>query len=241
MQILSKKSIELKINELLSEYSMLTEYPADKLADIIEDVGFKCTLCGKCCTKEFNEHVFLLDSDIDRAKKINPSSIVPAPYFEVCDQHGNFYVSGYSLKCNKNGDCIFLKENRCTIYDERFKICRVYPYMLHREVDEQGVKEFRQISGLNLHGEYNYPVKRKDAEEIARQTIEYEKEFLNKEIDFYRSILRHFENNGLKPVRRIYDLKMREFHQDIPVNIFVFSKGTFEKNTVKKSDYIAEE
>ncbi|UUX92048.1 YkgJ family cysteine cluster protein [Methanoplanus endosymbiosus] len=239
MQILSIKNIRAKREELESEYSLLTEFPDGKLAEIIEDVGFKCTLCGKCCTKEFNDHVFLLDSDIDRAKRIDPSSIVPAPYFELCDQDGNFYVSGYSLRCQKNGDCIFLKDNRCTIYSDRFSICRVYPFMLHREEDEDGVKDFRQISGLNLHGEYNHPVEKKDAEEIAERTTAYEKEFLEKEIAFYSAVLKLFEENGLKPVRRIYDRKMREFSADLPVTVYVFSKGNFERNTVKKSDYIS--
>jgi len=239
LQILSKKSIKSKKEELESEYFMLTEYPKEELADIIRDVGFKCTLCGKCCTKEFNDHVFLLDSDIDRAKRTDPSSIVPAPYFELCDQHGKFYVSGYSLRCQRNGDCIFLKENRCTIYSDRFAICRVYPFMLHREEDEKGEYDFRQISGLNLHGEYNHPVEKKEAEEIAERTIAYEKEFLEKEIAFYSAVLKHFNENGLRPVRRIYDIKMREFSENLPVTVYVFSKGKFEKNTVKKSDYTA--
>ncbi|EHQ34613.1 YkgJ family cysteine cluster protein [Methanoplanus limicola] len=240
MQILSIKTIRAKREELESEYALLTEFPEGKLAEIIEDVGFKCTLCGKCCTKEFNDHVFLLDTDIDRAKRIDPSSIVPAPYFELCDQHGNFYVSGYSLRCRENGDCIFLKENRCTIYSDRFSICRVYPFMLHREEDENGAYDFRQISGLNLHGEYNHPVSREEAEDIAKRTIAYEKEFLKKEIAFYSAVLEYFDKNGLKPVRRIYDRKMKEFNDDIPVVVYVFSKGNFERNTVKLSDYTSE-
>jgi Fe-S-cluster containining protein len=240
LQILSKKSIQSKIEELESEYALLTEFPEGKLADIIEDVGFKCTLCGKCCTKEFNDHVFLLDTDIDRAKRIDPSSIVPAPYFELCDQHGNFYVSGYSLRCRENGDCIFLKDNRCTIYSDRFSICRVYPFMLHREEDENGAYDFRQISGLNLHGEYNHPVSREEAEETAKRTIAYEKEFLEKELAFYSAVLKHFDKNGLKPVRRIYDQKMKEFSDNLSVVVYVFSKRNFERNTVKLSDYTSE-
>ncbi len=236
----SIKGIEKKTGELEEELRLLKEYDIEELCSTIRDVGFSCTLCGRCCTNEFNGHVFLLDDDTEKVRTIRPDAIAPAPFFELCDQDGNFYVSGYSLKSNENGECIFLRENRCTIYNDRFSICRIYPYMLHREYGEDGKIAWRQISGLNEHGEYNTKIPDDECRKAAEETIEYEKAFLEKEIAFYSDALRHFTENGLKPVRKIYDRGIRAFHSGEPVTVYVHYRGSFEKNTLKKNDYITQ-
>ena len=235
----SIKGIEKKTGELEEELRLLEEYDIEKLCPVIKEVGFSCTLCGRCCTNEFNGHVFLLDEDTERVRGIRPDAIIPAPFFELCDQNGNFYVSGYALKTKENGDCIFLEDNRCTIYDDRFSICRIYPYMLHREYGDDGKLAWRQISGLNEHGEYNADIPDEDCMKAAEETIAYEKAFLEKEIGFYNDALRHFTEAGLKPVRKIYDREFRAFEAGEPVTVFVHLRGKFEKNILKKSDYIS--
>ena len=234
----SVKGIEKKVRELEKELRLLEDYDKEELRSIIKDVGFSCTFCGRCCTNEFNGHVFLLDEDTERVRSFRPDAIVPAPLFELCDQNGNFYVSGYSLRSKENGDCIFLEDNRCTIYDERFSICRIYPYMLHREYGEDGKLGWRQISGLNEHGEYNTGIPDEECRQAAEDTIAYEKAFLKKELDFYNDALRHFTEEGLKPVRKIYDREFRAFEAGEPVTVFVHFRGKFEKNILKTSDYI---
>lgn len=237
----SIKGIEEKTGELEEELRLLDEYDPEELCSVITDVGFSCTLCGKCCTNEFNGHVFLLDDDTKKARSIRPDAIVPAPCFELCDQHGNFYVSGYSLKSKGNGECIFLRNRRCTIYDDRFSICRIYPYMLHREYGDDGKLAWRQISGLNEHGEYNTDIPKEECRRAAEETIAYEKAFLEKELDFFSDALSLFRENGLKPVRRVYDRKIREFQAGEPVTVFVHYRGKFEKNTVRPGEYIITE
>jgi len=122
-----------------SELDALGAYPEEELVEVIRDVGFSCTCCGRCCTRAFNDHVFLLESDAETVLEVDPAALMPAPYFEFCDQEGRFYVPGYALRTQEDGRCVFLSaEDRCTIYDRRMSICRVYPYMLHREADEEG-------------------------------------------------------------------------------------------------------
>ncbi|MBN1432885.1 MAG: YkgJ family cysteine cluster protein [Methanomicrobiaceae archaeon] len=232
------KGIKKKTCELEEELRLLKEYDIEELCSTIRDVGFSCTLCGKCCTNEFNGHVFLLDDDTERVKALRPEAIVPAPYFELCDQDGNFYVSGYSLKSNENGECIFLRENRCTIYEDRFSICRIYPYMLHREYGDDDRLDWRQISGLNEHGEYNTEIPDDNCLQAAEDTIGYEKAFLEKEITFYSDTLALFNEFGLKPVRKIYDAEIRAFNNGGKVTVYVHYKGIFEKNLVCRSDYL---
>ncbi len=164
--------------------------------------------------------------------------IVPAPYFEICDNKGNFYVSGYALKVRDNGDCAFLSEDhRCKIYNDRFEICRIYPYMLHREPDEDGNIDWRQISGLNDHGEYNSDISDEECKKTAEMTIEYEKDFLVQERDFYKRVLKHLTENGLKPVRRVYDERMRAFARGDEITVFVYNGDGFDERVIVAGDY----
>lgn len=228
-----------RIEDLSNEHSMLLAYDRSELSAIIKEVGFSCNLCGRCCTHEFNDHVFLLDGDVERVKLIRPDALVPAPYFDLCDREGEFYVSGYALRSKENGNCIFLEDRRCTIYNERFSICRIYPYMLHREYGDDGRLDWRQISGLNEHGEYNSDIPDEECMKAAGDTIAYETAFLEKEIAFFSDVYRLFKETGRRPVRKVYDLKMREFESGAPVTVNVYHRGGFERNVVTKKDYYA--
>jgi len=238
ISINSVSSITSAIETLENELCGLLNYPSEELASIIKDVGFCCTLCGKCCTKEFNSHVFLLRDDLKRAKEKYPDMIAPAPYFEVCDNNGCFYVSGYALKIKENGDCVFLEDKKCRIYDDRFLICRIYPYMLHRESDERGKTDWRQISGLNEHGEYNTKIPDEICKESAEDTKYYEKEFLEQQRDFYLCLLKHFKENNLRPVRKLYDENMKRFQKGENIKIFTFNGESFDESIISKDDRI---
>ncbi len=89
--------IPLRIAALIQERNSLLEYPVERLASVIREIGFQCSSCAKCCTRAFNGHVFLLDRDVTAVKKFDPAAIEPAPAPEFCDQNGIFYVSGYAI------------------------------------------------------------------------------------------------------------------------------------------------
>ena len=44
---------------------------------------------------------------------------------------------GHEMKKTSEGKCVFLKENKCTIYLMRPLICRFYPFELRFEKDKQ--------------------------------------------------------------------------------------------------------
>ena len=125
-------------------------------------------------------------------RKIDPDAVIPAPYSEFCDQKGRFYVSGYALKTKPDGSCIFLENKRCKIYEKRPSICRVYPHMLHREADESGKVDWRQISGLNEHGSYHSELEDSECKAIAQETRAYEEAYLKQMIDFLEAVQAHF-------------------------------------------------
>jgi Fe-S-cluster containining protein len=220
--------ISTRLTALRQDLFSVTDYPDGKLAEIIRDVGFACDCCTKCCTKEFNDHVFLLDSDTAAIKSIDPAALVPAPYFELCDQHGRFYDSGYALKTMPDGKCFFLNSNRCRIYESRLSICRIYPYMLHREPDEDGIVDWRQISGLNRHGTYHNEIPIEESLAIAREVKAYEAAFIEQTIRFYEFMCDHFAVHGLRHVRKTYDDRMRVYRKGEEIEVFVLFDGRLE-------------
>jgi Fe-S-cluster containining protein len=89
---------------------------------------FKCIKCGICCgdTEEKTRHILLLTEE---AEKIAEETRQPISAFAV-------KVSGmapYAFEMRKtvaDGKCVFLADNRCTIYQLRPLICRFYPFEL---------------------------------------------------------------------------------------------------------------
>lgn len=234
--VVSLVPIPYRIVALVQEQNSLFAYPVDRLANIIREIGFRCTCCAKCCTRAFNGHVFLLDRDVAVVKAIDPTALEPAPGPEFCDQHGTFYVSGYALRAQVDdaGSCWFLENGRCRIYDQRFSICRIYPYMLHREADAQGCVDWRQISGLDKHGEYNHEIPEDECQLLARETKEYENAFLTQEISFLEFMQDYFSLHRLRHVQKVYDDRVRQLKKGTPVTVMVYSDGQLEEHRVTR-------
>lgn len=224
---------------LRAELALLRAYPSEKLAEIIYGVGFTCTCCGRCCTREFNGHVFLLADDAARLRSFAPEMLMPAPEFPYSDPAGNFYVSGYALRTHSNGDCVFLNsDRRCIIYDQRFTICRIYPYMLHREPDCRGHVDWRQISGIDEHGEYDAFIPAEETKRIATEVIAYETAYLEQEIAFHEALLAAFTKNGIRFVRRDHDQRTREFLKgDRPASVYVWDGEKLTRESAAPADY----
>jgi len=228
--IVARPSIEEQILDIKIELHDLGEYPVEKLCKIIKEVGFECDMCAKCCTHEFNDHIFLLDQEVHRIRKIASDTLKPAPYFEFCDNNGTFYVSGYALRTKEDGSCMFLEGGRCSIYEDRPMICKLYPYMLHREADDSGKMDWRQISGLNEHGCYHSEITDEECASIASLTKEYETAYLKHQIWFLETVSAHLKKHHLKHVQGIYDRMMRKLSKGEKVRVMVFCNGKFEEH-----------
>jgi Fe-S-cluster containining protein len=97
------------------------------------EIGFGCSKCGLCCgdTPQKTRHILLLKSDAERIvantkRKISTFATENAgkqPY--VYEMH----------KKTQDGKCIFLRQNRCAIYEDRPLICRFYPFELSTDVN----------------------------------------------------------------------------------------------------------
>lgn len=230
------KKAESDLAYFTDEAEALAVYPKERFLEVISDVGFECDFCGKCCTRTFNDHVYLLKEDAARMTQIDSDAVIPSPYFDFCDQDGRFYVSGYSLKTKNDdvGSCIFLENNRCKIYDLRPLICRVYPYMIHRETDDSGLYDWREISGLNEHGLYGAEINDEDAADIFELTKKYESGYISQEIEFLKAVSAHFNKNNLKHIPKVYDKQIRAFEKGEEVTVFVYHDGAFHEHKAQK-------
>ncbi|MGA2387098.1 MAG: YkgJ family cysteine cluster protein [Candidatus Bathyarchaeia archaeon] len=91
------------------------------------NLKFECNRCGLCCgdTKQKTRHILLLRSE---AEKIASQTCQPVTDFSSETGDNGPYV--YEMKKSSEGKCVFLKDNRCSIYPLRPLICMFYPFEL---------------------------------------------------------------------------------------------------------------
>jgi uncharacterized protein len=91
-------------------------------------VRFHCVKCGICCgdTKEKTRCILLLKPE---AEQISEATLQPTAQFafKLADKEPYCYEM---KKRAEDGKCVFLENDRCTIYPVRPLICRFYPFEL---------------------------------------------------------------------------------------------------------------
>ena len=90
-----------------------------------DGLKFKCTGCGQCCTGSPG-YVFLSKKDLETL----------ATHFglteeEFLQKYTRYDDGQYALLDREfSYDCIFLKENRCSVYGARPIQCRTFPWWI---------------------------------------------------------------------------------------------------------------
>ena len=223
--------ITFRIMALVQEQNNLLKYPLERLATMIGELGFRCTGCGQCCTRERNGHVFLLDHDVAETRRIDPAALVPAPCPEFCDQNGIIYSPGYALrtKGDSAGSCWFLEDRRCRIYSQRSSACRTFPFMLHRKPLENGILEWRCISPPLRHGVLGQEVPADECRALAREIKEHEHAVISHEIEFLEFMQAYFFDQELRHDQHAFELAMQRFSRGGTVTVMVYSDHDLEE------------
>ncbi len=123
---------ETKISSLTKALDKAASIDEKQLAREIRAIGFKCRNCAHCCRAEYGDNtVFIFPSEIRRiCEKTGlkrDDFAMPTPSQDR-DSKGNIHTFEWVLA--KNGDCIFLKDGLCGIYESRPYICKTYPFYL---------------------------------------------------------------------------------------------------------------
>ena len=85
---------------------------------------FSCIECGNCCTKADG----VVSLTVEEAQGIAEQLALPYP--EFLEKYCEVYDNGETLhlRSRENGDCIFLIDERCSVYLSRPQQCRTFPF-----------------------------------------------------------------------------------------------------------------
>lgn len=99
-------------------------------------VHFRCIKCGICCgdTREKNRHILLLETEAEQIAKATGRKISKF----AAKTEGKAPYS-HEMKKRENGKCVFLENDRCTIYFLRPLICRFYPFEMNFMINRRYV------------------------------------------------------------------------------------------------------
>jgi len=83
---------------------------------------FECTACGECCRHSGGKVEI---TPIEALKIAGALDISPEEFLR---EYGHQENGSIELIDNEDGHCIFLLEDRCSIYDSRPSQCRNFPF-----------------------------------------------------------------------------------------------------------------
>ena len=103
--------------------------------DYPRNVRFKCLRCALCCGDARNRvrSILLLRIEVERILQKTLKSVD-----DFAKKTEGFEPYVYRMEKTKDGKCIFLKDNICSIYHIRPLICMFYPF----EVKEVGSNRY---------------------------------------------------------------------------------------------------
>ena len=103
------------------------KYYTEHILEPNDKFSFTCKQCGKCCTRR-NEPIMITGVDLfymARALKVNQMDFIKANCLVYIGDGSKLPVM--VLKETKTGRCPLLKNNRCSVHDDKPTVCKLYP------------------------------------------------------------------------------------------------------------------
>ena len=105
-----------------------------KAVALNEKVAFRCQLCGECC-RQVEDSIMLEPMDIyllsrflrDRGEPIEGPEDLLAQYTHPDVLAERLPIFLLNTEGPENA-CVFLKDGRCSVYEARPQVCRMYPF-----------------------------------------------------------------------------------------------------------------
>jgi Fe-S-cluster containining protein len=149
-------SIEGEVRRFRKDLKKARAMSPDEVAKHLPD--FTCQGCAKCCRGAFGDNTVTIFPDeirrIMSATGLDWLDIVEPEEDGDEDDYGNRQAFEWALRKKPDGDCKFLANGRCTIYESRPFICRTYPFYLdegrdyHGECDGLGCGDRQYVNAM---------------------------------------------------------------------------------------------
>jgi hypothetical protein len=99
-----------------------------------EGIRFECNRCSLCCgdAKDKVRRIFLLEIEAGIISKESSKAIE-----DISEKIDGFEPYTSVMKKTKEGRCVFLSDNSCSIYKIRPLVCRFYPFQLQNLKNNQ--------------------------------------------------------------------------------------------------------
>jgi len=161
---MNKSSAEIKehIKEFQRQLEETRKISPKDLSVQIQKIGFRCLLCGDCCTGDENS-VVIFPFEIRRMLCITGAAwhdVAESPAVGEWDKDGDFHTLEWRLK-KVQGACKFYSSEGCRIYEARPLLCSTYPFYL-----DDGVLRCSECRGLGVR------IESTEAEKLAQKLIE---------------------------------------------------------------------
>ena len=146
--------------------------------DYKDGIRFECQGSGNCCvSRDSYGFVYLSPDDLKRFEKDFNISIkmFKEKYCQITD--GFIHLSE---KSELDGNCIFLKDKKCSVYNSRPSQCRTWPFWN----DNMKAKIWNNDIALNCPGVGKGKIiNKKEIDRLLREDLKNEKAILKKRIN----------------------------------------------------------
>ncbi len=219
-----------------AELAALRAYPRDRLAAIVAEIGFSCDGCARCCTRQSNDHVFLLEEDVDRLREIGagdaragagPGARGPGGPALRLGVRARDDGGAATASSSRRAGAVATSPGPPSAGSTR--TCSTASPA--RTAGSTGGSS----PGLGTHGEYGAAIAPEEAGRIADETIAYEAAFLEQMLGFYRTAAAHFAANDLRHVQKVRDDRLRAHARGEPLELLVYHRGRFEPRRLEPS------
>ena len=110
---------ELELNPVLETKRLIFLMP--------KDVSFDCKKCAQCCIK--HKGVVVRDHDVQKLRKKGFKDFFD-PVKKWIEDEVTFITRKGTIKKTETGECIFLRNNLCSIYRYRPISCTSFPFKM---------------------------------------------------------------------------------------------------------------
>ena len=153
----------------------------DNTVNYNNGIRFECQGSGNCCvSRNSYGYVYLSEKDLKRFSKYFKISLknFKDKYCEITD--GFIHLAE---KKEFKGNCIFLKEKKCSVYKSRPSQCRTWPFWN----ENMNAKVWNEDISINCPGVgKGRLIKKKEIDNFLKEDLKNEQAILKKKINHHK-------------------------------------------------------